>query len=190
MNGNRNSRAQSAMEYLMTYGWAILIIAVVLAALFSLNVFNAGSSLGTSCIGQPGFACTTPIISSAGVLSFTLGQGVGYTAYNVIATCISSASTLTTGTTPFNVIGTAGAAYGAAVTSPTVSSSSNSISSGSTVTFSGVQCYSGTTGSTAATPTPIGTAFTGTIWLGYTTTSGTAPLQYVKIATVAVKSSS
>lgn len=31
---------QSAMEYLMTYGWAILIIAVVLAALFSLGVTN------------------------------------------------------------------------------------------------------------------------------------------------------
>ena len=29
------------MEYLMTYGWAILIIAVVLGALFQLGVFNA-----------------------------------------------------------------------------------------------------------------------------------------------------
>ena len=28
------------MEYLMTYGWAILIIAVVLGALFQLGVFN------------------------------------------------------------------------------------------------------------------------------------------------------
>ncbi len=33
-------RAQSAMEYLMTYGWAILIIAVVLAALFQLGIFS------------------------------------------------------------------------------------------------------------------------------------------------------
>lgn len=32
--------AQAAMEYLMTYGWAILIIGVVLAALFELGVFN------------------------------------------------------------------------------------------------------------------------------------------------------
>ncbi len=36
-------KAQSAMEYLMTYGWAILIIAVVLGALFSLGVFNPNS---------------------------------------------------------------------------------------------------------------------------------------------------
>ncbi len=33
-------KAQSAMEYLMTYGWAILIIAVVLGALFELGVFD------------------------------------------------------------------------------------------------------------------------------------------------------
>ena len=37
-----NFKLQSAMEYLMTYGWAILIIAVVLGALFGLGVFNAG----------------------------------------------------------------------------------------------------------------------------------------------------
>ncbi len=33
-------KSQSAMEYLMTYGWAILIIAIVLVAFFSLNLFN------------------------------------------------------------------------------------------------------------------------------------------------------
>ncbi len=34
-------RAQSAMEYLMTYGWAILIIAIVMVALFALGIFNS-----------------------------------------------------------------------------------------------------------------------------------------------------
>ncbi|MDE1860563.1 MAG: LamG domain-containing protein [Candidatus Micrarchaeota archaeon] len=33
-------RLQSAMEYLMTYGWAILVIAIVLVALFEIGVFN------------------------------------------------------------------------------------------------------------------------------------------------------
>ena len=33
-------KIQSAMEYLMTYGWAILAIAVVLGVLYSLGVFN------------------------------------------------------------------------------------------------------------------------------------------------------
>ena len=39
-NMGKNLKLQSAMEYLMTYGWAILIIAVVLGALFSLGIFN------------------------------------------------------------------------------------------------------------------------------------------------------
>ncbi len=37
------TQAQSAMEYLMTYGWAILIIAIVLGALFSLGVFSSSN---------------------------------------------------------------------------------------------------------------------------------------------------
>ncbi len=40
LEGTKSYKAQSAMEYLMTYGWAILIIAVVLAALYSLGIFN------------------------------------------------------------------------------------------------------------------------------------------------------
>ena len=34
-------KQQSAMEYLMTYGWAVLIIAIVLIAFFEFGVFNA-----------------------------------------------------------------------------------------------------------------------------------------------------
>ena len=45
MAGGRNYKSQSAMEYLMTYGWAILIIAVVLAVLFQLGVFSGGNFL-------------------------------------------------------------------------------------------------------------------------------------------------
>jgi hypothetical protein len=36
-------KSQSAMEYLMTYGWSILVIAVVLGTLYSLNVFSSAN---------------------------------------------------------------------------------------------------------------------------------------------------
>ncbi len=39
----KNLKSQSAMEYLMTYGWAILIIAVVLVALFQIGIFNSAN---------------------------------------------------------------------------------------------------------------------------------------------------
>ena len=42
------NKAQTAMEYLMTYGWAILIIIVVIAALYSLGVFSVKTSVACS----------------------------------------------------------------------------------------------------------------------------------------------
>ena len=39
----KNSKGQSAMEYLMTYGWAILVVVAVVAALYGLGVFKVGS---------------------------------------------------------------------------------------------------------------------------------------------------
>ncbi len=36
----KSRRSQGAMEYLMTYGWAILIIAIVMVAIFQLHLFN------------------------------------------------------------------------------------------------------------------------------------------------------
>ncbi len=38
-------KAQAAMEYLMTYGWAILIIVVVIAALYAMGVFKQKSTV-------------------------------------------------------------------------------------------------------------------------------------------------
>ena len=44
-------KAQSAMEYLMTYGWAILIVIIVAAALFALGVFNPSTYTGRAATG-------------------------------------------------------------------------------------------------------------------------------------------
>ncbi len=71
-----NKKAQSAMEYLMTYGWAILIIAIVLAALFSLGVFSSSSFTGTVCVASSGFLCSNPILH-AGNFVATIGQATG-----------------------------------------------------------------------------------------------------------------
>ncbi len=35
-------KGQAAMEYLMTYGWAILIVIAVVAALYAMGVFRVG----------------------------------------------------------------------------------------------------------------------------------------------------
>ena len=47
----RKKKAQSAMEYLMTYGWAILIVIIVAAALYALGVFNPATFAGRTSTG-------------------------------------------------------------------------------------------------------------------------------------------
>jgi len=74
-------KAQSAMEYLMTYGWAILIISVVLAALFQLGVFNpmtfAPKAPPGSCqVFRPNGPGTTSFINLEGICSGELPQYV------------------------------------------------------------------------------------------------------------------
>ena len=75
------SKSQSAMEYLMTYGWAILIIAVVLGAIYSLGLFN-GASLapraqpGSCQVYRPNGPGTVQYVSLAGSCTNQLPQYV------------------------------------------------------------------------------------------------------------------
>ena len=74
-------KAQSAMEYLMTYGWAILIIAVVLGALFELGVFNANNFApkappGACQVFRPNGPGTTSFINLEGICTGEIPQYV------------------------------------------------------------------------------------------------------------------
>ena len=104
---HQSFRSQSAMEYLMTYGWAILIIAVVLAALFELGVFNPmtfapKASPGSCQVVRPEGAGTTNFISLEGECNGELPQyvaqfsgPVGATIYTPLSTVQSVPITIT-----------------------------------------------------------------------------------------------
>ena len=87
----KKERNQSAMEYLMTYGWAILIIAIVLASLFELGVFGSVHT-GTACIASVGFLCASPTMNTMGYLSINLGQAAGYPINITGVACTTSSS--------------------------------------------------------------------------------------------------
>jgi len=79
--GKASAKAQSAMEYLMTYGWAILIIAVVLGALFELGVFNANNFApkappGACQVFRPNGPGTTSFINLEGICTGEIPQYV------------------------------------------------------------------------------------------------------------------
>lgn len=50
-------KGQAAIEYLMTYGWALLVIAVVLVVLISSGVLDPSSNIKESCVFPPQVSC-------------------------------------------------------------------------------------------------------------------------------------
>ena len=144
------SRAQSAMEYLMTYGWAILIILIVLGVLYLLNVFSPNGLLGNQCNVQFKYSCTGLTIATNGTASLLLGQNTGTNFYNVEIACTES-------------INSTGGPYASG--DPWVTLTSE-LDSGTSLQVNGTPCYSNT-GSPLGTQA-IGTAFDGYLWMRYT----------------------
>ena len=61
----------------MTYGWALLLIALVAAAVFSLGILDVGSFLGSRAVG---FSQITPVgwqMGTDGALQVKLKNGAG-----------------------------------------------------------------------------------------------------------------
>ncbi len=61
------TRGQAAVDYLSTYGWAMLIMAIVLAALLWLGVFNPFGRVPDRCSFEPGIKCESVKATVSGV---------------------------------------------------------------------------------------------------------------------------
>lgn len=51
------NKGQAAMEFLMTYGWAILVVLIAIGALAYFGVLNPARFLPASCTLMPGLSC-------------------------------------------------------------------------------------------------------------------------------------
>ena len=69
-------RSQSSLEYIATYGWAILIIVVVAALLYSMGIFSPSPSLSLSVTGLSPFTFITQQCGSGGFV-LVLGNSAG-----------------------------------------------------------------------------------------------------------------
>ncbi|HLC79457.1 MAG TPA: hypothetical protein VJG83_03420 [archaeon] len=76
-----NSKAQSALEYLMTYGWALVVIVIVVAALvFMITPTQLGPF---SCTGFSKLPIDNFALNEDGIelkITNTTGRGLGYVA--------------------------------------------------------------------------------------------------------------
>ena len=118
-------KAQSALEYMMTYGWAILIIVIVAAVLYSMGIFNPSSSTGTTATGFSPFTVLAQTCNSTG-LYIQLGN-------NAPNSVTPGAGTITTQS------GLTGSATLAVVPSGAISTGASFI-----LEFKGSDCTSGT----------------------------------------------
>ena len=59
-------RSQSALEYMMTYGWAILIIVIVAVILYSMGIFNPSSSVTFTSSGFSPFTVSSSLCNNLG----------------------------------------------------------------------------------------------------------------------------
>ena len=138
-NSCRKHKAQSAMEYLMTYGWAILVLSVVLAVLYSMGVLNPNTYSTQECAISSGFNCLSYTMTSSGVLHINLQQSTPDPITVTALACTQSAN------------------------SGNFLAANQYLPIGSNATFV-VQCYSSTGGFASA----VGGTFGGTIAVNYT----------------------
>ena len=71
-------KGQAAMEFLMTYGWAILVVLAAIAALAYFGVLSPEKFLPEKCVMPPGFACVTSKIEPTQT-TLILSNGKGQT---------------------------------------------------------------------------------------------------------------
>ena len=64
----KGKRSQSALEYMMTYGWAILIIVIVAVILYSMGIFNPSSSVTTTSVGFSPFVVSSAVCNDFGLI--------------------------------------------------------------------------------------------------------------------------
>jgi hypothetical protein len=76
-----NKRGQAAIEFLVTYGWAIMAAMLVIGALTYFGITNPSTVLPDKCVFSNGFECQDYSIT-ANKMQLRLINGFGDTIYN------------------------------------------------------------------------------------------------------------
>jgi membrane-bound inhibitor of C-type lysozyme len=92
-------KGQAAMEFLMTYGWAILIVLVVIGALVSFDILSPDLLLPNKCTLPSGISCVDHKVSSTGI-SIVLRNSLGYDMSSITVSTENCGTTSTPSTIP------------------------------------------------------------------------------------------
>ncbi|MDE1874387.1 MAG: hypothetical protein KGI04_04725 [Candidatus Micrarchaeota archaeon] len=119
-------KQQSALEFLLTYGWAFTIIAVLLLALYATGYFNPSTYSAQQCVLSSGFSCLSFFMTTNGVVTVNVKYS-GSAPVNITAVSCNQNQQITNTQAPFHP-----------------PSNQIFLQPGANYTFN-IQCYSGST---------------------------------------------
>lgn len=169
-------RAQAAVDFLMSYGIALIIISIAVAVIYKVTILSPVLSVST-CTASAGFSCESFALNRSGILTLQLSQATGGTITVNGAACSTQQNN--TGNQP---------AYGNIKITNTIAYYYGSNSPGTGVTvYSGssntlvLYCYNPSGIATGI----LGNGYLGFVWLNYTVTGYGSVTQ--QVATLSVK---
>jgi hypothetical protein len=71
-------KGQAALEFMMTYGWAILVVLAAIGALSYFGILNPSKFTPDTCLASSGFACPGKPLVSNDTITFSIVNGLGY----------------------------------------------------------------------------------------------------------------
>ncbi len=181
MHMQNRRKGQAAMDFLLSYGMAILIISIALYVAVQLGAYNPNLA-PQSCATIAGYACVAESLGTNGTLNVVLAQATGGT-LNITGAACSSGVNASGDAPQFGNI------HLLSDTGNTLRYPNTNLYGGylaySNSPFSiGVYCYS----SSGMATGPLGSSFTGYLWLNYSFSGLPNGVHYItQVATFNVK---
>ncbi len=139
-----DNRSQSALEYMMTYGWAILIIVIVALILYTMGIFSpSSSSQPFTYLGSTEVPITN-VAANSTFMQVTLSNQYGFTIHLVNVTISVDGSTYTAVCTKADIVPVESVKCNISSSGIPFQNSNGQISGRDAVTFSSTGVSSGT----------------------------------------------
>ena len=173
-------RLQAAVDFLMSYGIALIIIIIAIAVMYKVGVLNPRAA-PVICVPSAGFSCGLFAINKSGALTIFLAQATGGPIVVHGIACSSAINGSSNNPAFGNIYVTANPTY-----YPYNAYPNNAlvvgiaVYSGSGYTFT-ANCYNNAGIASGA----LGNVFTGYVWLNYTIPGYTSAVE--KVAMVSLK---
>ncbi|MEM0107096.1 MAG: hypothetical protein QXS03_02605 [Candidatus Micrarchaeaceae archaeon] len=180
MHGARQAKAQAALDFMLSYGIAIILISIALYVILSEGFFNT-QLLPTQCLASSGYACSYYAISSNGILTISISQAfasmINITAVACSSTANASGNKPISGNVNLLSYKAAPQFYGS-----NVMQYGKIAYGGSPITIQ-VYCYN----SNGAVATKSSSSYSGQIWINYTYPNSPGWYNISEVASFTVK---